>query len=198
VRDLPRRRKKELIEAVPHVAYERVALDVAVEDFLKRSGRRFDLEAALVHARSLTDFFWRRTNHSDGVYALHYDEGWAPGRHGQLPRMRYEAMSAQLAHISTKRSTSAKDLTREVPAIAADLLTVWDRWRTSLDGTEWGLLVDKWVKHWQDEVKKSRAKGRPKRSRGRCARMWVMLGTETVRRLDLNPRTAGPFSLSKS
>ena len=159
---LPRRRKKELIEAVPHVAYEKVALDVAVDDFVNRGRRRFDLEAALLHARNLTDFFWRKTNHDDGVYAIHYDAGWGPGTHAQLPRMRYRAMSAQLAHISTKRSQSPKDLTKEVPAIAADLRKVWDRWRGSLDA-EWGARLDKEVGHWQAEAKKSRAKRRPKR-----------------------------------
>jgi hypothetical protein len=38
--------------------------------------RQFDLEAALVHARNLTEFFWAPTNdmrpHPDGVYAIHY------------------------------------------------------------------------------------------------------------------------------
>ena len=76
-----------------------------------------------------------------------------------FPVCRYEAMSAQLAHISTRRSTSAKDLTKEGPAIAADLLTVWHRWRGSLD-PERGALVDKDVNAGRTRRKKSRAKGR--------------------------------------
>jgi hypothetical protein len=149
------RSKEERIAAVPHIAYERVALALALEDFVKRGRRRFDLEAALIHARNLTDFFWLKTTHCDGVYARHYDETWGPGSHSQLPSMRYDAMSAQLAHISTRRSTAAENLTKEIADIAGDLQEAWNRWRGGLDGTEWDVLLDAWVKHWQDEAEKS-------------------------------------------
>ena len=72
---LPIRAPQELQGAITHIAYEYVALERARSAFA-RNNRRFDLEAALVHARNLTEFFWvpsnRRRPHSNGIYAAHY------------------------------------------------------------------------------------------------------------------------------
>ena len=57
---LPRRTQADLRAAVYHITYEREALFRAVKHFRRTEGR-FPLEAALVHARNLIDFFWTPT-----------------------------------------------------------------------------------------------------------------------------------------
>jgi hypothetical protein len=162
-RTLPGRTSQELRDAITHIAYEFVGLERALAAFQKprdQGGERaFDLEAALVHARNLAEFFWalsrRRPAHRDGVYAAHYlaaSASWAAIRHGlpQLPNERYDAVSKQLAHISIARSNKgARDFEAEIPRIAATLTAVWDRWRTELQDPHWSTLLDAELTHWR-------------------------------------------------
>jgi hypothetical protein len=115
----------------------------------RRTEGRFPLEAALVHARNLIDFFWTPTNkrkaHSDGIYAAHF---YRPARAWQRllangtqrPSQLYDALSAQVAHISVMRSRrdvvvsfSAEELDR----LASDLELVWNQFLAGLGTTRW-------------------------------------------------------------
>jgi hypothetical protein len=156
---LPERSDSELRDALTHIAYERVALERAVEQF-KQGRRRFDLEAALVHARNLTEFFWspskKRGRHKDGIYAVDYlpdSFDWVSSRNGlsPLPSQCYDAISAQLSHISIARSTKNGpfDFAAEIEEIASALSAAWDRWRTGLESTSWGPAIDVKVKEWR-------------------------------------------------
>lgn len=160
-RTLPTNRTNlELRAGVEHIAYEFVALERAFQQVQdgRPDPRRFDLEAALLHARNLIDFFWapvgRRRPHPDGIYAGHYDPVWTNGVGAlpQRPNERYDAMSAQLAHISTRRIAvrGPRDLDGELDMIVGDLQVVWARWNAALNGSEWAALVDEAVRTWRD------------------------------------------------
>ncbi len=156
VHGLPHRSRPQLHDAITHIAYEYVGLERALAAFRRPQSqggqRRFDLEAALVHARNLTEFFWapsrRRRSHRDGVYAAHYlptPDSWGTIRTAltQLPNERFDAISSQLAHISTARSKKGtRDFESEVIPIANALNQVWQRWTVELQGTEWPPLLD--------------------------------------------------------
>lgn len=156
---LPVRTEDELREAVTHVAYEFVGLERALAAFQLPQGsggqRRFDLEAALLHARNLIDFFWAPTRnrraHRNGIYAAHYLSHWTDIRSGlpQGPNQRYEAISGQLAHISVVRAHGgAHDFATDINAIATELGTAWQRWRDNLP-TAWRSILDAQVAHWR-------------------------------------------------
>jgi hypothetical protein len=160
---LPVRRQSELEGAITHIAYEYVGLERALEAFqrtaLDGGGRRFDLEAALVHARNLVDFFWvpstRHRPHRDGVYAAHYvplTTNWVAARSSmpQRPNERYPAMCAQLAHISVTRADDGqvRDFEAALGGIAADLDEVWRRWRELLSAA-WVAALDEEVTRWR-------------------------------------------------
>ena len=108
--ELPKRSRQECLDALVYVAYERVALDAALAAYSRGEGRPFTLEAALIHARNLTEFFWPRGRnlHDAAVYAAHYlpPKGWPIQRLPQSPDKAYREINAQLAHVSTKRSRS--------------------------------------------------------------------------------------------
>ena len=163
-RSLPPRTARELQDAVTHVAYERVGLDRALHAFQRPKAqggcRRFDLEAALVHARNLTDFFWapirRRQPHPNGIYAAHYlppGVDWTAIRKQfpQLPDQCYDAISAQLSHVSVARTSQngARDFAAEIGQVATDLDAAWNRWRTELQATPWAAALDVEVSRWQ-------------------------------------------------
>jgi hypothetical protein len=129
-----------------------VALQRALEQVVARrpDARRFDLEAALLHSRTLVDFFWapirQRRPHRDGIYAAHYVPPW-PAALSNLPRRpneSYDAISAQLAHLSVGRiaGNGVRDFDAEIDAIGADLMRVWDRWRADLNGSAWARQLD--------------------------------------------------------
>ena len=144
-----------------HVAYEYVALvrgaDTVRDQKAATRVRRFDLEATLTHARNLVDFFWtpsgKRQPHRNGVYAIHYlpaSVEWKAIRTSlpRFPSEKYEAMSAQLAHVSTSRSKrNAADFEAEIERIASDLKAVWTRWREELDSSS-ASQIDQAVADW--------------------------------------------------
>jgi hypothetical protein len=143
----PHRTRTELRSAVYHITYELEAMRRAATRFSQHD-RRFDLEAALLHARNLTDFFWTpcgsRRAHRDGVYAVDFfgdPRAWRTRRSAlpQQPNERYDALSAQLAHISIKRNQRdvVVDFERALQRIVADLGTVWDCFLAALAGTDW-------------------------------------------------------------
>lgn len=106
----PIRKKRELLDALTHIAYEVEALDRAATRFARYS-RRFDLEAALLHARNVTEFCWapskKHPTHKDGVYAVHYvaAKRWKRLRasFSQRPNEKYAAICAQTLHVSVNR-----------------------------------------------------------------------------------------------
>jgi hypothetical protein len=159
---LPTRTQRELQDAVTHVAYEHAALQSAVQAYNARGSRkhsRFELEAALIHARNLVDFFWApvgtRQPHPNGIYAAHYlpaGADWITIRSGfpQRANQRYDAMSAQLAHLSTARlGTTTHDFDSDIDQIAAGLGAIWKQWRQLLNGTPWATAIDSAVTAWQ-------------------------------------------------
>lgn len=121
--------------------------------------RPFDLEAALIHARNLTEFFWAPTNdmrpHPDGVYAIHYvppDRWRALMRNVSVrPSQDYSAMCAQLSHISVKRSR--RDLrvnfARKVGVLKSDLEEIWSVFKFELEGTRWATTLRRATERWR-------------------------------------------------
>jgi len=119
---------------------------------MQRTGSSLDLEATLVHARNLTEFFWSgRSPHQDGVCAKHYLPSWDTQSLPQLPNERYGAMSNQLVHISVHRSStgSPRDFANEIGKIAAALRQVWELWQNALQSTEWNDLLESAVNRWR-------------------------------------------------
>jgi hypothetical protein len=151
------RKKNELRSAVYHITYEVEAMRRAAAYFGQRK-RRFDLEAALVHARNLVDFFWapsgRRNAHEDGVYAVHFFKDW-PARRGCLPQEpneRYPAISAQLSHISIKRNQRdvVVDFEDVLPGIVEGLERAWACFLAALAGTDWPARFRKRLARWHE------------------------------------------------
>lgn len=130
-----------------HATYENEAMRRAVQKFGRTRGR-LDLEAALVHIRNLVDFFWApstsRCVHVDGVYAAHFVPDLAAwkqirGAAPQGPNQRYDALCAQVAHISVRRNQRdvVTDFSAEISGLGEDLSVVWDRFLGAIKGTEW-------------------------------------------------------------
>src|SRR3990172_7908706 len=142
-RPAPHRTKRELHNALSHIAYEAEALSRAATHFTNRS-RHFDLEAALLHARNLTEFFWapsaRHPPHNDGVYAVHYVPQHRlkalRGSFPQRPNQHYVPLCAQLSHISVRRSRRdlTVDFSRLVGPLALDLNAVWCIFQREVQG----------------------------------------------------------------
>lgn len=152
----PPRTRQQLRTAVTHIAYEAEALRRAVGQ-LNRPHRRLVIEAALLHARNLTEFFWapsrRHKPHADGVYAIHYVPNWTRlrGALPQRPNQRYKAMCAQLAHISVRRSDrrNVVNFGAALPGLSTDLECAWGHFRTALRGTGWALLFRRAEARWR-------------------------------------------------
>lgn len=157
---LPSRTTQELGNTLTHVAYEFVALERALAAFHQQARQPWiRLESALIHARNLIDFFWapirKRRPHHNGVYAVHYvaaPTDWAGirDRLSRWPNQRYDALSAQLAHISVLRTAGgAPDFAAEITRLSEDLNRVWADWRQQLQATPWATAVDAQVAHWR-------------------------------------------------
>ena len=157
---LPNRKQAELRAAVYHITYEREALLRAAKQF-GTTNRRFPLEAALVHARNLIDFFWSPTKdrkpHRDGVYAAHFYRSvanWREVRKGvsERPSQLYDALSAQVVHISTKRTQRDVVVSfspDEVDRLTSDLEAVWRRFLDNLAGTQWRRRLQRRAARWR-------------------------------------------------
>ena len=153
----PPRTNRERRTALSHIAYEVAALRGASQVFAKHR-RRLDLEAALVHARNLIEFFWapspRLSPHPDGVYAVHFvDAGsWKARRSSlpQRPRQRNDALCAQLSHISVKRSR--RNFTINFGAglrqLCADLDTAWCIFENELASSTWASTLARARARW--------------------------------------------------
>jgi hypothetical protein len=156
-RALPQRTEAELRDAITHIAYERVAFQEAFSSFTAGHMRRLSLEAALVHARNFVDFFWspirKRRIDKDGVYAWHFVAGWkdSVGTLPSRPNELYSPRSAQLAHISIRRtSASTTNFAVELLQLASDLTIVWVKWRAALDST-WRARLDAALNNHQSD-----------------------------------------------
>lgn len=125
-----------------------------------QSRRRFDMEACLVHARNLVEFFWAPTQsmraHGDGVYAIHYidrDE-WTALRApcSVRPCQHYKALSAQLSHISTRRSTKdvRVNFQKALPVVVADLENIWRVFSNALQSTRWAARLNRACARWHN------------------------------------------------
>ena len=155
---IPSRTPAQLRGSVYHITYEREGMLRAGAKFRQTEGR-FPLEAALVHARNLIDFCWTPTNkrraHPDGVYAANFFKPgvWktriraVPSRPSQL----YEALSAQLVHISVKRNHRdvIVDFTEErVDRLLRDLEAVWRLFLECLANTQWHDRIQRRAAKW--------------------------------------------------
>ena len=121
--------------------------------------RQFDLEAALVHARNLTEFFWAPTNdmrpHPDGVYAIHYVavDRWRAimSKVSVRPSQNYSAMCAQLSHISVKRSRRnlRVNFAKKVAVLNSDLERIWRVFVLELAGSRWANTLRRAMERWR-------------------------------------------------
>ena len=142
----PVRSEPELQAGITHIAYEWIAFLQAMTRIPPNptDARWDDLEVVLLHARNLIDFFWpetgRRRAHPDGIYAVHYVADW-PGARSlpTRPSELYSALSAQLAHISVRRTQPnvVRDFEVEIHQLAADLTVTRNAWFAALAGSDW-------------------------------------------------------------
>lgn len=153
----PPRTKRELRNALTHVVYEAEGMRRAARAFEKNS-RRFDLEAALTHARNLIEFFWAPSKsmrpHPDGVYAVHYipTRRWSDLRApcAVRPSQHYDALCAQLSHISVRRSRRdvRVDFGKMLPVLVADLEAIWCVFTSELQTTRWAAAMKRSIARW--------------------------------------------------
>jgi len=125
---------------IRHIAYELEALERAAAS----PDKRFNLEAFLVHARSLRDFFWREWDpfgkfaNSD-VLAEHYFPShlvWRGSKNARPTTVEQTwcAIDKQLAHITRDRLYPhfVQDLEAAAPALAQEILEQWERFLAKL------------------------------------------------------------------
>jgi hypothetical protein len=119
-----------------------VGLEVAAEAYcdLASPRRRLLLEAFLIHARNLREFFWStpkpRFAHND-VFAEHYCERSREYR-GAVPATldrTWGAIDWQLVHITRARAaaTRTENLDEAVPLLTAELQQAWTRFLNRLE-----------------------------------------------------------------
>lgn len=159
---LPQRTRRELRSAATHVVYEVIALQKSAATY-RRTGGRFAVEAALLHARNVIEFFMvpnrRRRSHSDGVYAEHYVDRarWRQLRwaFNASPNKYYAAMCAQVAHISVSRSSATLRVafTRPLVAdLAAHLRDAWVVFEREVGATPWHPTFSRAAKRWNRAI----------------------------------------------
>jgi hypothetical protein len=143
-----------------HITYEREALLRAAKQF-RKTERRFDVEAALVHARNLIDFYWSPSNararHPNGVYAVDYYQPATEWKtqlcsKSQYPSQLYDALSARVVHVSVERTR--RDVTVAFPPdtvdrLVRDLEDVWKLFMGELVGTKWQALFQRRAAKWR-------------------------------------------------
>jgi hypothetical protein len=155
---LPQHRLDKLRTAITHVAYEAESLRRATDSF-RRHGRRFDLEAGLLHARNLIEFFWMpaagKDVHKDGVYAAHYipSADWVRLRslHPQRPWELFQPISSQLAHISVRRSKrgTVTDFSEALPELSHQLEEIWATFCAELYRSKWANPLRRATRRWR-------------------------------------------------
>ena len=152
---LPKRKRglppndAQLESAVPHVVFEKTALDQAIAEF-KSTRSRSSLEASLLHARNLRAFLlnkWDpRSPHSHReVLAEHFFPShgkWRTTR-ARLPRATLDRtktpIDTQLAHITIDRAD---------PGLTIDLAADLDRLAEEIE-SHWTGLIDALDRRWQ-------------------------------------------------
>jgi hypothetical protein len=155
---LPTRTKRELQNALTHIAYEVEALRRAAVG--KGPGKWLRIEAGLLHVRNLTEFFWTPSTshtkpHPDGVYATHYidTKKWIALRSSlsQRPNQKYSAICTQLSHISTARSKRAGTVNfseKEIARLASDLESIWNVFTSEMASTRWASTLQRAIRRW--------------------------------------------------
>jgi hypothetical protein len=146
---------------VTHIAYEVVALERAASLL---NGDPRALEASLLHARLLREFFYSdwdpysRFAGSD-VFAEHYfpDNTFWRGVRNRVPPTvgrTWQAIDKQLSHITRERAdpTKTQDLVAAVPGIRAELLAVWGNFLARLAGSPRHAMFQAEYATWQTRI----------------------------------------------
>lgn len=142
--------EKELDALVEHVAHEMVALDAAAKLFCDTGGAALALDAFLLHARILREFYLERPHARFGdraVLAEHFSPDW-PARRDALPRgtlgRTQHLIDALLVHISRRRADRqfAADLSPDVPRLLGELQAAQHAFLATLQGnsTRWAFF----------------------------------------------------------
>ena len=125
----------ELEALTEHVAYELAAMEASAEAYTQ-SRLWLPLDAFLLHARQLRDFFWVRWSPTSkfaesSVLAEHYSASCRGVRGGYPVAIERTkgAIDKQLAHITRERNKPglAIDLANEVTPLRTELIATWKR-----------------------------------------------------------------------
>ena len=117
----------ELDNLVDHVAYEVAALEASAAAFDKANLWVY-LEAFLLHARLLREFFWGRRRATD-VSARDYCASWREKKPPPTVKATKIPIDKQLAHITRDRVNPkvTMDLSARVAPLRDELRATWKR-----------------------------------------------------------------------